>query len=71
MRYSAIVADLEREFPQMDIEDIHKMAGEKLQDVKESLERLKTGSNILASQLTMQIRMALALDRPRASLPVR
>jgi hypothetical protein len=53
MRYSAIVADLEREFPEMDLEDIHKMAGEKLHDVKESLERLKSGNTIHVYRLTV------------------
>lgn len=41
IRYSALVADLEREFPSIDMEGIRRMAGDRLEQLKQN--RLKFG----------------------------
>ena len=66
MRYSDIVDELEKEFPGKDIDDIHKIVGERLKDLKE---RIRNSNRTQVPQLTIKVRMFLWLVRLRVLLP--
>jgi hypothetical protein len=66
IRYSDIVDELEKEFPGKDIDDIHKIVGERLKDLKE---RLRNRNRTQVAQLTIKVRMFLCLVRLTVLLP--
>ena len=46
MRYSAIVAELERDYPVLDPFEIHRLAGERLIALREERERSENGKSL-------------------------
>jgi hypothetical protein len=52
LRYSTVVAELEREFPRALPDDIHEMAGRRLKEIMDKHDPAMNGNPILSSEVT-------------------
>jgi hypothetical protein len=71
MRYSDIVEELEKDCPGMDIDDIHKMVGERLKDVKERLRNSNTTPGISADHQGSDASLSGSINSPSPRQPVK